>query len=251
MLYHGSVANIQKFTHRDGVNNGQENYIATLATPDYGLAKLFALKVKEGYQESNPETAIGSTKDENGIDPHDFMITAHSLNGTPCAIIRDREKYLEAIAEIDKKGEGYLYTVPNETFDPVESSNGRDTHEWKSTAENLSPTSYERVTFNGAMRDGCQILFLKDGVTKDDLVARLKPLMEGNFDEGDKQIALYKTLVKEGWLIDENAARGIPNELNLSGKMQQQQAQQAQTQHLGYWSSQPQNQPNLRGNRIR
>jgi hypothetical protein len=232
-LYHGSVADIDTFRPRDGVNNAFQNYHGTLATQVRPLAMMFALKVKEG------EDPLGGKKDERGVDFQDFMICGHVVNGTPVTIIRDRVKYLEALERVG--GGGYLYTVPNESFEKVIREDGRDSREWLSTSQELKPLERERVTLESAMHAGAQILFMPDGKNFDDFERAFRPRQK-EMTEGDQHAALLREMVKAGVLIDENARRGIPNALQLTEPKMQQQAQQQQAQHLGRWTSDPHNQ---------
>lgn len=249
VLYHGSVADIEIFTPRDGVNNAFQNYHGTLATQVKPLAMMFALKVKDGYDPNNTRTALGGKKDERGVDFKDFMICGHVVNGVPVAIFRDRAKYLSTLDKVG--GGGYLYTVPNDSFTKVIRDDGRDSREWLSTSQEIKPLERERVTLENAMRSGAQILFMLEGKNFDDFEKTFLPRQQ-EMTEGNAHAALLREMVTKGILIDENKARGIPNPLNLSEPtVMQQPAQQQQSQHHGCWSGQPRNAPGSHSNRTR
>lgn len=228
-LYHGSVAEIETFIPRDGINNAFKEYHGTLGTELKSRAMLYALKVKEGYDPSNMETALGGVKDSRGVDLKDFMICNHTINGTPCAIFRDRQKFLDALEKAG--GGGTIYTLPNHTFTEVIRDDGICAHEWCSTANNITPINSEHVTLEGAMKAGGQILFLKDGMGYYDFVDIFKPHQQ-EMMETQSHADLYRKMIAQGVLFDENAHRGIKNPLNLSEQINNQ---------IPMWSEMPRN----------
>lgn len=240
MLYHGSAVDIHQFAPRDGISNAKRPYHGTLATTEKKMAMLYALKIKEGFDSAHIATGIGAAKDADGVDPRDFMITNQNINGVPTAIIRDRKKFLEAL---ENNGGGYLYRMPNETFAHIERDDGKPSYEWCSESLALVPGSQERVTLENVLQNGCQVLFLKDGMDFNGFMKEFGPRIQ-EFDEGDRHVALYKEYIKKGILIDENAARGIPNALNLSDTNIAPPSEMK-------WSTQPRNQPGLRSDRPR
>ena len=157
------------------------------------------------------------------------MLTNHVLDGVPCAVIRDRTKFL---TELEQAGGGHLYTLPTESFAPVKTPDGTATTEWLSTSKSIVPLKKERVSLDQVLDEGCQVLFVKDGV---DFYKIYEQHMR-EFDAGEKQIALYKRLIDEGILTSENAARGISNPLRFG-------EQQATTTR---WSDMPRNQSGYR-----
>jgi hypothetical protein len=223
-LFHGSTAEISQFVPRDGINAGIGKYVGTLATDVKKMAMLYAMKIKEGFNPTAIESALGAAKDVRGVDPKDFMLTNHVLNGVPCAVIRDRTKFLR---ELEKAGGGHLYTLPTESFAPVRKPDGTATTEWLSTSESVVPLKKEPVSLDQVLRAGCQVLFLRDGVDFNTIYTQHMR----EFDAGEKQIALYKRLIDEGVLTSENATRGISNPLRFG-------EQQATTTR---WSDMPRN----------
>jgi hypothetical protein len=234
-LYHGSPAQIETFRPRDGKDAGRVPYYGTMATDSREMAMVYALKLKEGFDPTTGEGAFGGQKDGQGNDAQDFMLSNNLLNGTFVAIFRNRDSYLKTL---EKAGSGYLYTLPNETFEPLQKPAATPTTEWLSTSTEIKPQSAERITLEGAMRSGAQILFLSDKYEVQDL----KIATKDNWDEGEKQLELYKRLIKEGMLINENAQRGIPNPLNLPEG-------QDFVQGTGQFTGNPRNQPGQQGGR--
>ncbi len=208
LLYHGSPAVIDRFIPREGKDASRNDYFGTMATASKEMAMLYALKLKEGYDPASGQGALGGVKDQQGNDPKDFMLANNDFNGTFVALFRDRARYLEAL---ERSGGGHIYTVPNDTFNALPKPERTPTVEWVSQAPDITPQASERVTLEKAMQSGAQILFLKDGVD----VGKLVSDHPGQWDEGEKQLALYKELIQQGVLINENAARGIPNPLDL------------------------------------
>ena len=211
-LYHGSAANIKTFIPRDGVNAGGAAYFGILATDIKRMAQLYALKIKEGFDPDHIESILGSTKTEYGTDPADFMLTCQVLNGTPCAIFRDRKKFLSAL---EKNGGGYVYTLPTETFSAVKTPKGEATTEWLSPSATVTPTGKERVSLNDVMHAGCQVLFLKDGMGWDTFLKDIAMPHRTEFDASEKQIALFKKLIADGTLINENASQRFGDPIGL------------------------------------
>lgn len=235
-LYHGSVAEISQFIPVKGMHAGHAEYNGTLATDLKNMAMVYALKLKEGFSVSSVESALGAVKDIRGVDPKDYMRTCHMLNGTPCAIIQNRSKFLSELEHAG--GGGYLYTLPSSTFSPVKTPNGAATTEWLSESSSIIPSKKERVTLEQAMHEGGQILFLKDGADFDAIMKK----HQREFDAGEKQIALLQRLVDEGTLISENARRGIPNPLKFGEKSDPET-------FTAHWSAMPRNQAGRVSNR--
>jgi hypothetical protein len=207
-LYHGSPAKIEKFLPRDGKDAARNPYFGTMATDSKEMAMLYALKMKEGYDAVTGSGALGGVKDELGNDAKDFMLSNNLFGGTFVSIFRNRDRYLEAL---EKSGGGYVYSLPAEGFEALPRPPRTPTTEWLSPSTDIAPAAVERVTLDDSMRAGNQVLFLRDGVDVNELIKAYP----GQWDEGEKQLALYKQLIEEGVLINENAARGISNPLNL------------------------------------
>lgn len=208
-LFHGSPTRIAKFIPRDGFDAGRVPYFGTMATDSRQMAELYALKLKEGFDSATGHGALGGVKDAVGNDAKDFMLSNNLFGDTFVSIFRNRGRYLAALEK--NGGGGYLYELPAGEFKALPRPARTPTTEWISPSVDIVPIAAERVTPEDAMRSGAQILFLKDGVDVDALIqAHL-----GEWDEGPKQLALYKKLIQEGVLINENAARGIANPLGL------------------------------------